>query len=437
MDIPTSRSSTVTPPATVRRWPLLLTALFAFSLSAVSLAAFAAGSVGDGVIGNAGAARSCAHIHSRVRARKPAAHQSKVEAGTSRLRRDHAGCGGAQRLRTGSPPEISVAARRGVAELIGGGRDQSPVAWAVKQGLWWSKNSPAHWWQSALALRTLVRYLERTGNTNPAYQQVILATYERNVRTPHADATTNFVNKFLDDTAWWGLAWLEAAKYELRYRHDLSDTGTFLRLAEWDAEAVADGPKRCGGVEWKLGYPPDTIASVEYVALAAGLYDFQNLAGPFADVPMASHWLSQARSTLNWLVDSRLVNMSKGTVADKLDGACNKLLGAPMTYTEGEVAEALTQLGAALHDRSYFKQAARFLRYVTSRWSGMISAGVLQEPCESSRSACGTNRTPLNLPAYKGIFVNLLTDPWVVSPAGEGWAEACEGEHRECDDGFG
>jgi hypothetical protein len=32
------------------------------------------------------------------------------------------------------------------------------------------------------------------------------------------------------------------------------------------------------------------------------------------------------------------------------------------------------------------------------------------------------------------IFLNLLQEPWVVSPAGEGWAEAAEGEHREGDD---
>lgn len=234
--------------------------MFAFSFSAITFAAFAAGSVGDGAVGNAGAGHFCAHVHSRARGQRPVTHQMKFEAGRSRLRGEHA-CGGARRPRTGSPPAFSIAARRGIVELIGGGGDDSPVAWDPKRGLWWSKNSPAHWWQSALGLRTLVRYLERTGNTNPVYQQLILAIYSRNVLTPHADATTNFVNRFLDDTAWWGLAWLEAAKYELRYRHDLSDTATFLGLAEWDANAVADAPKRCGGIEWERGYPPDTIAT--------------------------------------------------------------------------------------------------------------------------------------------------------------------------------
>jgi len=358
------------------------------------------------------AARLCAQVHSRAYVWTTVARRTTTGAARSRLRRDHAECSGAPWRRTGSPLAFSVAASRGIAELVGGGGDHGPVAWDANRGLWWkeNENSPPYWWQSALALRTLVRYLERTGNTDAAYQQVILATYQRNILTPHADAKPNFVDKYLDDTAWWGLAWLEAAKYELRYRHDLAHAATFLGLAEWDAHAVASAPKRCGGIEWELGYPPDTISNAEYAALAAGLYAFRHAPGILADPDLASYWLPQARSTLKWLVGSSLVNMKTGTVADKLNRACDKLLGGPMTYTEGEVAEALTQLGTALHDRSYFERAARFLRYVTSRWSGMITDGVLQEPCESWSGMCETGHKRFNLPAYKGIFVQAVYD---------------------------
>ena len=155
-----------------------------------------------------------------------------------------------------------------------------------------------------------MRYLEHTRNTASVYQHVIVTTYKRNVLTPHAAATTNFVNKYLDDTAWWGLAWLEAATHELRYRHDVTDAGTFVRVAEWDATAVAGAPKWCGGIQWRLGSPPDTIANAEYAALAGELYDFRNQPEIFADAPLAARWLSQARSTVKWLVDSRLVNMN-------------------------------------------------------------------------------------------------------------------------------
>jgi hypothetical protein len=255
-----------------------------------------------------------------------------------------------------------------------------------------------------------VRYLERTRNTDPIYQHVILATYARNVLTPHAAATTNFVNKFLDDTAWWGLAWLEAAKYELRYRHDLNYAGTFLRLAEWDATKIADAPKRCGGVEWRLGYPPDTIANSEYAALAGGLYDFRNRPGVFADAQLAAYWLSEARSTLKWLVDSKLVDMRTGIVADTMAGSCRRPLKGPITYTEGQVAEALTQLGMATGDRTYFRQAARFLTYATSRFTELTN-GVLSEPCESRRGRCETHRKkPWDVAAYKGVLMQAVDD---------------------------
>jgi Glycosyl hydrolase family 76 len=408
--------------STVRRSLVWLTACFAFALSVVACAVFAGGS-GDGAVAIPNAARLCAHVYSRAYVWTPVAKQTRIGAARSRRRRDHAECSGAVWQRTGSPPTFGVAASRGIAELVGDGGDHSPVAWDAKRGLWWTDNSFAspYWWQSALELRTLVRYLEHTGNTDPTYQHVILATYQRNILTPHANAGKDFVDKYLDDTAWWGLAWLEAAKYELRYRHDLTDAGTFLRLAEWDGDAVANASKRCGGIEWKLGHPPDTIANAEYAALAAGLYAFRNGPGIFVDAEIAAHWLSQARSTLKWLVRSSLVNMETGTVADKLNSACDKLLGGPMTYTEGEVAEALTQLGTALHDRFYLKQAARFLRYATGPWSGMITdgsgmitGGVLQEPCESWAVMCETRRKRFDLPAYKGILVQAVYD-WSVA----------------------
>lgn len=317
----------------------------------------------------------------------------------------------ARRAPAATRPSLSLATSRGIEELIGAGRDHSPVAWDPKRGLWWSRNIPPHWWQSALALRTLVRYLERTGNTASIYEDVIRATYERNVLTPHAAATTNFVNKYLDDTAWWGLAWLEAARYELRYRRDLVDAETFLHLAEWDATAIADTPRSCGGVRWRLGSAPDTIANAEYTALAAELYGFRSRPGIFADPQLAARWLSEARGTLKWLIDSRLVNIGTGVVvADKLSSNCRRRLGGPMTYTEGEVADALTQLGIALHNVSYFKQAARFLSYAIRRWSPTTTRTVLSEPCERANLPCELRRRRFNLPAYKGILVQAVDD---------------------------
>src|SRR5215467_11608111 len=53
-------------------------------------------------------------------------------------------------------PSFAVAARRSVIELMGTG-DHSPVQWKYATGLW-GGHIKANWWESALAVFTLVRY---------------------------------------------------------------------------------------------------------------------------------------------------------------------------------------------------------------------------------------------------------------------------------------
>jgi hypothetical protein len=306
-------------------------------------------------------------------------------------------------------PSVELAAREGAAELVGMGDDTSPVAWDATRGIWWSEDARPHWWQSALALDTLVRYLERSDDTSPVYQYVIQQTYARNVVTPHAAASTNFVNRYLDDTAWWGITWSDAARYELQYRHDPGDAGTFLRLAEWDARSVATAPRRCGGISWRIGSPPDTIANAEYAALAGGLFGLRQ-AGVFANPQLAAHWLHEARATLGWLSATGLIDLRSGKVFDRLGTRCDQLVGWPITYTEGEVAEAFTLLGSGLNSRAYLQEAARFLRYATSPAAHLTRAGLLQERCEGLPGRCERVPDPLNLPAFKGVLMQAMAD---------------------------
>ena len=79
-----------------------------------------------------------------------------------------------------------------------------------------------------------------------------------------------------------------------------------------------------------------------------------------------------------------------------------------MTYTEGEVADGLVALGTALHDSSYYLRAAAFLRYTLSPRSGLIARGVLTERCESQSGGCRRLKYRLDIPAYKGLFINAV-----------------------------
>jgi hypothetical protein len=256
---------------------------------------------------------------------------------------------------------------------------------------------------------TLVRYAERIGSDAPAYQRVLFRTYRRNIYRPHTTAPHEFANQFLDDTAWWGLAWLAAAQYELTYRGDVTDARKFLAVAEWDAGYINTRPRPCGGIAWSLGAPPDTIANAQFIALTAQLYRMRNTLGPLYDPAKAASWLTAAQSDLSWLENSGLVNLQAGRVLDSLNSACHTK-GGSLTYTEGEVAEALTQMGAALDDPSYYNQAATFLHYTTSPASGLVSNGIPQEHCEAVPGACSQVRFRLDLPAYKGLFVNAVAD---------------------------
>jgi hypothetical protein len=339
---------------------------------------------------------------------------------------------GSSTLKVGLAPSFQKAAREGMYELIGwtpgpgggswntDGADE--VRWNYTSGLW-GGDELSHWWQSAIVLRAVVRYLEHTGTVGPIYQTVLERAYQVQHLHPWAIASPGFVNMYGDDTGWWGLAWLEAADYEQHYLHNLTDARTFLSTAEYDASYMMGLKKSCGGFAWEVGTPANTATNGEFIALGAKLSAFRNAPGPFHDSAKAGQWLRAARSDLNWLERSGLSNMQTGQVSDRLTYSCHAT-GGPLTYTEGQTAEALVQMGNALHQPSYYGQAERFLSFIANRAaSGMDTpAGILQEQCESLPSECAPAGQPrsslagtpqetfLDQLVYKGIVAEALDD---------------------------
>jgi hypothetical protein len=310
-------------------------------------------------------------------------------------------------------PSFAVAARNGVKQLIGkGGGYGSTPASQEADGLWGYHIMP-NWWQSALALWSLVRYLEQTGSTNPIYQQSIMLLYNHNVIRPNTHAPLDFANEFNDDTGWWGVAWLEAARYELYVRHDVANARKFVTVAEWDANTINNQKRVCGGLQWGLGKPPDTTTMAEFMHLTAGLYRLRMAPGPLHNPGVAGRWLVYSQWALHYMTGTGLIDMQKGTITDSLykhpDGSCSPY-GQLLTYNQGEVAEALLQVGTALHQPWYYKEALKFLRVAIDPKSGLIRHGILREHCEDVRGNCAKKKSRLDLPAYKGILVNALVD---------------------------
>jgi hypothetical protein len=306
------------------------------------------------------------------------------------------------------------AATQGMRELLGFGDPSNPLRWDPRSGLWGgytsygTTNNHPDWWQSAIATWTLVRFLEATGSTDPAYQDVLDRTFQLNVSLPGSKAPINFGNQYMDDTGWWGLAWTEAARYELNIRGDSALAARYLAVAEWDESYIANAPRSCGGIVWKLGYPSDTISDAEFAALSAELSTIRQAPGPLHDAALAARWLGEARWAIDYLQLSGLVNMLYGKVRDGLTRRCRPE-GGQFTYSEGEVADALIQMGVALHDSDYFPLARTFLDYTMSRISGLSSHGVLQEYCESRRHMCHSLRQ-FDVSSFKGIFVQAVAD---------------------------
>lgn len=321
------------------------------------------------------------------------------------------------RLAPGAPAPrswVANAAARGMAELAALSDSSSTVSWDPSSGLWgarssWSGAQSPAWWQSALAIWALARYLQATRNSNPQYQNVLDQTFELNVSKPGTHMPVDFANQFMDDTGWWALAWLAAAHYELAIRHDDSEAARFLAVSEWDAGYIERQPRSCGGIVWRLGTEPDTVANAELIALTAQLAVIRRAPGIFHNPSKAATWLSDAESAMRWLQRSGLVDIRAGTLHDKLGGDCTPQDG-PLTYTEGEVADALVQLGAATGNSSYLSRARTFLDYTISPQSGMTSpAGVLQEACETRADRC-QGPGAFNSASFKGIFVQAASD---------------------------
>lgn len=305
-------------------------------------------------------------------------------------------------------PTFALAARNGINQLVGLG-GTTLVSQEPATGLWGGHTLP-NWWESALALMALVRYLERTHNTQPVYQQSILKLYSHNVIRPGTHAPLNFGNEFNDDTGWWGVAWLEAARYELYVRHDSPDATKFLDVAEWDANFISAQNRRCGGIEWGFGEPPDTITMAEFLSLTAGLYSLRNAQGPLHNASMAAHWRTDTNWAWSWLRHSGLINVRTGRVYDKLlPGSC-KRWGGPLTYSVGWVAESLVRMGVAFHDPTYLREARNFLHYAVTPSDGLIEDGVFREKCEAARNNCQAMRGRLDVPAWKGLLVDAIAD---------------------------
>jgi predicted alpha-1,6-mannanase (GH76 family) len=259
--------------------------------------------------------------------------------------------------------------------------DNPVAAGATALVQFWNPSSGSWpgWWIGANALTALIDYLSRSGRST--YSYVIGTTFDDN----RSAQGGNFTNSYLDDTGWWGLAWLRA--YD--YTHD----SRYLAMARTDADSMNsywDGT--CGGgVWWSTARTyKNAITNELFLKLSAGLHN--RIAGD-------TTYLNRARTEWNWFAASGMIN-SSSLVNDGLTGGCANNNGTTWTYNQGVILGGLVELSTATGDTSLLTRAQGIADAATA---ALTVNGVLTEPCEGG--GCGNDG-----PAFKGIFLRNLSE---------------------------
>ena len=278
-------------------------------------------------------------------------------------------------------------------------RDDSSRTNAAADALMWSYDPynawwPSSWWNSAVALTSVIDYTRQTGDTR--YAWIIDHTFQVNRVAFPAGARSSdpisgdFISQATDDTEWWALAWIDA--------YDLTHNAAYLNEAVTIANYVNTlwDTGSCGGGMWsdQQRVYKNAVTNALYVRLTAALHN---------RIPGDTAWLGRATTAWNWFRSSGMIN-SAGLVNDGLTSSCANNGGTVWSYNQGLAIGAGVEVWRATGDGSALNEA-RYLANSAIGSTALVANGLLTESCDNVNASCDDNQKQ-----FKGIFMRYLGD---------------------------